>query len=382
MKRRRLQDEAAQLASQIEELRSIEHATPEEADAATARIAEMALRCDEITKELGIENDLDAKLKALRSVVVDDCEARSVIEPKKNQEKPVDVNNRYLRGIARGEIRAMGETSPTYDNAGAELVPVELFRGIINEIERQSVGARVASVFTASSNRLVLPKVGDATAAFYSEADEGDLTDLATSGVEVTLFGIRSLAAISNDLIEDAAADISGIFSRAAARGFATRIDTAWLQGDETAGIDGLVGEVPQSFEVASAGATTAEDLASVVGAVDPAAMNTSWVVSPAGYGALLAAHVATGAAMLSDAMNPTVFGRPVYVTNAMPSGTLALYGDFSLATAVAVKASGLSISALREVRAVNDQTVYLARQRIGIANHAPSYVAKLVLAD
>jgi HK97 family phage major capsid protein len=380
MKRRRLQDEAAQLASQIEELRSIEHTTQEESDAATARIAEMAVRCDEITKELGIENDLDAKLKALRSVVVDDCEARSVIEPNKNEEKAVDVNNRYLRGIARGEIRAMGETSPTYDNAGAELVPVELFRGIINEIERQSVGARVASVFTASSNKLVLPKVADATAAFYSEAAQGNLTDLATSGVEVSLFGIRSLAAISNDLIEDAAADIFGIFSRAAARGFATRIDTAWLQGDETAGIDGLVGEVEESIAVASAGATTPENLASVVGLVDPAAMNTAWVVSPAGYGALLAAHTSTGAAMVTDAMAPTCFGRPVYVTNAMPSGTLALYGDFSLATAVAVKANGLSISALREVRAVNDQTVFLAKQRLGIKNHAPQFVAKLII--
>lgn len=379
MKRRRLQDEAAQLANQIEELRQLEAATPEEAEATAARMGELVSRCDQIAKELATENDIDARLKALRSVVVDDSEARAAIEPKK-ETKPVDINNRYLRGIATGEIRAMGETSPGYDGAGSELVPVELYRGIINEIERQSVGARVASVFTASSNKLVLPKVGDATASFYSEAAEGSLTDLATSGVEVSLFGIRSLAAISNDLIEDAAADISGIFSRAAARGFATRIDTAWLQGDETAGITGLVGAVEESIAVASAGATTAENLASVVGLVDPAAMNTAWVVSPAGYGALLAAHVATGAAMITDAMNPTVFGRPVYVTNAMPAGTLALYGDFGLATAVAVKANGLTVSALREVRAVQDQTVYLARQRIGIANHAPEYVAKLVI--
>lgn len=380
MKRRRLQDEAAALATQIEELRSLEHATPEEAETAAGRITELAARCDEITRELATENELDARLKALRSVVVDDSEARSVIETNTKKEKAVDVNSRYLRGIARGEFRAMGETSPTYDEAGAELVPVELFRGIINEIERQSVGARVASVFTASSNKLVLPKAGDATAAFYSEAAEGSLTDIDTSGVEVTLFGIRSLAAISNDLIEDSVVDIAGMFSRAAARGFATRIDTAWLQGDETANIDGLVGLVNQSVVVNTAGETTAEKLGELVGKVDPAAMNTSWVVSPAGYGALLAAHAATGSVMLADAMAPTVFGRPVYVTNAMPSGTLALYGDFSLATAVAVKANGLSISALREVRAVNDQTVFLAKQRIGIANHAPAYVAKLIL--
>lgn len=380
MKRRRLQDEAAALATQIEELRSLEHATPEEAETAAGRITELAARCDEITRELATENELDARLKALRSVVVDDSEARSVIETNTKKEKAVDVNSRYLRGIARGEFRAMGETSPTYDEAGAELVPVELFRGIINELERQSVGARVASVFQANSNKLVVPKVGDATAAFYSEAAEGSLTDLETSGVELNLFGIRSLAAISNDLIEDSVVDIAAIFSRAAARGFATRIDTAWLQGDETANIDGLVGLVEESVAVASASATTAENLGDLVGKVDPAAMNTAWVVSPAGFGALLAAHTGTGAAMIADAMAPTVFGRPVYVTNAMPSGTLALYGDFSMATAVAVKANGLTISALRELRAMTDQTVFLAKQRIAIRSHAPEFVAKLVI--
>jgi HK97 family phage major capsid protein len=96
--------------------------------------------------------------------------------------------------------------------------------------------------------------------------------------------------------------------------------------------------------------------------------------------GALLAAHAATGSVMLSDAMQPTVYGRPVYVTNALPAGTLALYGDFSMATAVAVKASGLRIDALREVRAVNDQVLFVGKQRIGIANHAPQFVSKLII--
>jgi HK97 family phage major capsid protein len=85
---------------------------------------------------------------------------------------------------------------------------------------------------------------------------------------------------------------------------------------------------------------------------------------------------------MLSDAMAPTVYGRPVYVTNGLPAGTLALYGDFSMATAVAVKASGLRIEALRELQALDDKTVFVAKQRAGIANHSPEFVSKLVLAD
>jgi HK97 family phage major capsid protein len=392
LRRRQLQDEAATLTAQIEELRSIEPQGDEETTSVNERLAAATARCEQITRDLEVENAIDAKVKALRSVVVDACESRSVIESTEKKE-PAAVNVRhfasttearsaglYLRGLARGEFRAMGETSPTYDEKGAELVPAELYGTIINVMNRQSVAARVAFVVNTISNRITLPKLGDATAAFYAEAAEGTLTDIATEGVTVNLFGIRSLSAISNDLIEDSVVDVASMFAGACGNAFAAKVDYAWLQGDVTAGIDGLVGEVDQEVLVASASATTAEKLAELVGKIDPLAANTAWVVSPAGYGAILAANAATGAAMLADAMAPTVFGRPVYVTTGLPSGTLALFGDFSMASAVAVKAAGLRVEALRETRAIYDQTVFVGKQRIGVANHAPQYVAKLVI--
>jgi HK97 family phage major capsid protein len=137
---------------------------------------------------------------------------------------------------------------------------------------------------------------------------------------------------------------------------------------------------VTQSVAVASAKATTAADLAELIGKVDPLAANTAWVCSPEGYGALMAANAGTGTMMLADASLPTVFGRPVYTTNQMPSGTLVLYGDFSLSTAVAVKASGFRVDALREVRSAFDQVRFVGKQRVGITNHAPEFVAKLII--
>jgi HK97 family phage major capsid protein len=283
----------------------------------------------------------------------------------------------FLRSIARGEVRAMSEGAA---GLGKELVPVELYGQIINMMTRQSVGLRVASVFNTISNKITLPKVGDATAAFYSEAATGNLTDIATSGVDVSLFGLRSLTAVSNDLVEDSVVDVASLFASSVSNAFAAKIDYAWLQGDETAGIDGLVGEVDNTVIVGSASATNPEKLAEMVGSIDPLASNTAWVVSPAGYGALLAAHSGTQSVMLADAMQPTVYGRPVYVTTGLPAGVLALYGDFSMSTAVAIKASGLRVEALREVQAINDRVVFSAKQRVGIANHAANYVAKLIV--
>lgn len=386
---RKLQDEVAAVIARVDEIRSF---TDEAQIAAHAdELAGLLKRADELPGEIEAakeaENRQLASLEKLRTAV-----STSAAEPRKapaiHVAKKVEgfedasqavTAGEFLRSLARGELRAMSTGGVA---AGKELVPEELFGNIINQMTRTSVGLRVASVFNAISNKITLPKAGDATASFYDEADEGSLTDIATSSVPVTLFGLRSLTAVSNDLIEDSVVDVAALFARSVANGFASKIDYAWLQGDETAGIDGLVGEVASGNTVAvgSAGATSAADLANMVGKIDPLAMNTSWVVSPAGFGALLAAHAATGSVMLADAMQPTVYGRPVYVTNGLPSGTLALYGDFMMSTAVAVKASGLRVDALREVRAVNDQTLFVAKQRAGIANHAPEYVSKLIV--
>lgn len=381
LKRRRLQDEAATLTAQIEELRAVTPDSDEQAASIEEQITAAAARCEQVTNELRVENEIDAKVKALRSVVVDDCEARSVIEKtEQKKESAVITAGTYLRGLARGEVRTMGETSPTYDNNGAELAPVELYSSVINILNRSSVAARVAFVVSTVGKKITLPKLGNATAAFYAEAGESSAANIATQGVDVTVFGLRSHLAVSNDLIEDAVTDLGALVTQAFGSAFASKIDYAWLQGDETAGIDGLVGEVENEVLVANAGATTAANLAALVGKIDAAAMNTSFVCSPEGYGALLAASAGTGTMVLADASLPTVFGRPVYITNGLPSGTLALYGDFSMATAVAVKASGLRVDALRELGAANDSTIYIGKQRVGIANHAPEFVAKLVI--
>lgn len=390
-KLRRYQDEIAAKLAEIEEIRSVEVTEPEQVAALEERLNAAIARADELGAAVKVEQELNAKVAALRTAVVDDSEARSVVE--KKETKPVNVRHyesgdaamtagRYLRGLARGEVRALGETSPTYDNLGAELVPAELYGSVINVINRSSVAARVAFVVNTISKKITLPKLGNATAAFYSEAAEGSLSDIATSGVDVTLFGLRSLCAVSNDLLEDSVIDVASIVTGAFGNAFASKIDHAWLQGDQTAGIDGLVGEVDGSHvvAVANATATTAAKLAEVVGKVDPMAQNTAWVVSTEGMSALLAANAGTQSVMLADAMAPTVYGRPVYVTNGLPSGVLAVYGDFGMSTAVAVKPSGLRIDALRELRAMNDQVVFAGKQRIGIANHAPEYVSMLVI--
>lgn len=391
---RKLQDEAAKVIDEIEGLRAMTPADDTEAATIDENLAAACQRSDELIAEIGRQQELEQRRNDALSGLKASLSTDSVEKPEPRRAPAVHVRaagraveqadqieaaGRFLRSLSRGEVRAMAEGSA---GAGAELTaPAELYSAVINVINRQSVGIRVASVFNTVAKKLTLPKVAEGSASFYSEAGTVTPADLTTSGVDVTLFGIRSATAVSNDLIEDSVVDVGQLFTQNTGNAFATAIDTAWLQGNVTAGIDGLVGEVTNSVSVTGASDTTYAELAEMVGAIDPLAANTAWVVSPAGMGALLAAHAGMGTGMLADAMAPQAFGRPVYVTNGLPSGTLALYGDFSFATAVAVKASGLRVEALRELQALNDRTVYVAKQRVGIANHAPEFVAKLVVA-
>ena len=390
----RLMDESVAIETEIETLRAMTPADETEAKGIEERLAAAEKRADEIATEAKRETELERKLASLRSIRTPDSDPKPArkapaihvraggVKGYESADQAVAVGQ-YLRSLARGEVRAMGETSPTFDEAGAELTAIhEVYASVINVMNRQSVGLRVASVFNTIAKKLTLPKVSEGAAAFYAESGSVPRAGRETAGGDVTRCGRRRAAAVANDLLEDSVVDIASLFTQNTGNSFATKIDAAWLQGDQTAGITGIVGQVDnnRTFAVANAQSTTASDLAQLVGSIDPLAANTAWVVSPEGFGALLAAHAGTQVAMLADAMNPSVYGRPVYVTSGLPSGTLVLYGDFSFATAVAVKASGLRIEALRELQALDDRTVFVAKQRVGIANHAPEFVSKLVI--
>lgn len=388
----RLQDEAAVLINEQDEIRSKETLSEQDVE----RLAYVAKRLDEISVELRREKEMDEKVAALAAARAPrTSDSDSVIAERKAPAIHIRCGNipdgyetaeaahnagTFLRRLAYGEVRSnMGETDPTYKNKGVELTaPTEVYSSIINVLNRQSVALRVASVFNTVAKKLTLPKAAEGTAVFYDEAAAITPADIATSSVDVTLYGLRRATSVSNDLLEDSVVDVAKLFTDNTANAFVTAIDKAWLQGDPKAVSKGLVGEITNDVGVTDAKSTTMADLAEMVGMVDPLASNTAWVVSPAGWSALLAAHAQSMSAVLADAVAPRAFGRPVYVTNGLPTGTLALYGDFTFASAVAVKASGLRIEALRELQALNDCTVFVAKQRLGIANHAPEFVAKL----
>jgi len=406
---RKLQDELAQIGNEIETLqRSGEGVAGEEMAAA---LAERCDRAESVRAQLEKSQEADARvdsvLASCRSAVsAGATDSRADVERATETRKAPAVHiapsrelrgfgsdaaaekaGRFLRALARGDLaeaRAMGETSPTFDGKGSELVSPELFNGYIDVLGYASVGLQVASLYPTSSNSIVIPKIGEIEAEWFDE--HGTITgdEMTTDKVEIALHKMGRLVEITRELVEDAASGVALASTVANRFGLAIgkKIDTVWLQGDEDKGIDGLVGAIGSGNAVEAGTANDGVDLAELVGKIDNRAGMTAWVVSSAGWAHMMKASIVTQSTTLGDRVLPVVMGSPVYRCLGLPSGTLALYGDFSMATAVAYKSNGLQIAASEHAGFAKDSVVYRGTQRVGIANHDASFVAKLVAAD
>ena len=214
----RLQDESVAIATEIETLRSMTAADENEAKGIEERLSAAEKRADDIANQAGRERALDAKLEALKGVRSSDSDARKGETAEEAPQQSVDIRSGvrafsskkaaalvggYLRQLYTGEVRAMGETSTTYDAKGAEYVIGELFGAIVNRLQYSSVALQLATVVTPSGAKISFPKVGDATASFVSEGTASTDQDLATSVADLTLYEMRASVAVSRSLLED-----------------------------------------------------------------------------------------------------------------------------------------------------------------------------------
>jgi HK97 family phage major capsid protein len=403
-KLRLAQDEIATLLPQIENLRNVD--PNDDKDGAAAAALDRALnRADELNGIVERENAIEARLAAARAKLspVADSEPRAAVEQGEELRSKAERSilgglkgfssreaahkvGGYLRGLVTGEVRAMGETSPAYDAKGVDFVMGELYGAIVNRLTYSSVGLQLASIYTPSANSIKVPKIGDATVSIVAEGNATTDQDISSDGATITLYEHRLSVAISRSLLEDSPLDVAGVVAERIGVAYAKHIDSLWLAGNASnPSITGLAAAVASgnTITVGASAATTLTNLADVVGKVDEQVMDTAWVCSRAGWVDLMKIWSAqqTTLTVGGGRVVPTIFGAPVYLVKGLPSTTLALYGDFKMSSAIAVKQSGLEIDVARELLIRNRQVLYAASQRAGLNNHDAQYVARLAKA-
>jgi HK97 family phage major capsid protein len=228
-----------------------------------------------------------------------------------------------------------------------------------------------------------VPKLAAVTADFVAELTAPTAQDPTTSKATLTVYDAKAEVDISNNLLNDSPIDVAGYVTQAIGNGFAKFTDTVWLQGHVANSIAGLYAGISagRKATVAAGSTISAANVGAVVGSVDPMVQGEfAWVVSGAGWGQLLALEGTRFVQPMvgGGAPVPTVWGVPVYKSDVLPANVLAVYGAFRMTTAIAMR-SEMSVVPLREIKARENQTVFLAHGRFGLANHDPSFAGAIL---
>jgi len=280
----------------------------------------------------------------------------------------------YLRTGERvkGLKAAMGEDTA---GVGGYLVPDDFYAGIVEKRNELSIPRRAgATILQTSRDVLNIPI--EATSQTYFAQSAHDMAavneDEPTIGqATATVFDFTKLVKVSEDLLEDSAANLNQFLANSFGRWMAMTENRNALIGTGTA--------APQGVTVGGTAALTFDDTNSIAAAEIPELYhklagqyrdNAVWAMNDDTLGmlrGLSSSNVFTfGAHEIND---ESIMGKRVFTSTYMPKYTTAKYkaivfGDWSMYALVERK--GLTIRRLNELYAGNRQVGLLAVFRHG----------------
>lgn len=412
----RLTDEVQKLDVELRSVMEMDCETDADTEARTEEIGRLTAEIEKRQKSLAVENaavEARSKVEAARSAATN---AAGLVVSKPvavarrvplvqgsirgfESVEMADSVGRELSRLGRGEIRelraasthpigvntdlvadSMGEAFPTYTNKGSELVAHEMYRGILNVINYESVAAQLATWLQVSTDGMYVPLGDDIhDADWYEENCEILPIVPGTKRATLTLKKMGARVQVSNELMDDAYVSVAQIVTNTIGNGFAHKLDKTLIQGDAKIGFTGLVPSVPagQVVTTAAAGKPTVGEVAEVIARVDPMATNRMWLVSDEGWSKVMGLAAGAIGVNVTSSVTQTIFGSPIVKTNLLPPGTYAVYGDFKKAAVIGYK-SGLTIRSSQDRAIEYDQTVFVGTARYAFAVAASKYLSVL----
>jgi len=421
---KKLQDEAAELATRIDAVRAVEAESDADIAARDMELKGLVEKADAVSAKLDFESKVAAAGSTLRSVV-DRCtpapepaeaETREVarIEPVRysgrlraftDPEAAYRVG-KWLAGYCLGdadarrwcqdhgvESRAMGESTMA---AGGFAVPEEMSSQVIRLVETYGVAPSALQNVPMSSDTLLVPKRLTGVTGYWI-GENSEITTSDPTGTQVQLVA-KKLAVgtrVANELLEDSIISVADWLVQEFSLELAKKIDEAAFNGDGTStygGIQGIVtkiddGNHTQSVVTAAANNDSFEELdladfQKAMGRLPRYALGgAAWYSSPAGYAASIERlQLASGgntSGDLSAGGLPRFLGLPVVQTLVMNNtlGTDAstvkvLVGDAALAGIYGVR-SAVAVRSTVDEYARFDQTAWYATLRADVNFHS-----------
>ena len=262
------------------------------------------------------------------------------------------------------------------DPRGGYLAPPQISTELITFLTQFSPVRAAARVGQTASSSVILPvRTGITNAQWEGEIEAEPESEPAFGQVELPIFGMKTYADISVQLLEDLAQDIGAILNEALAEDFGKKEGTAFVNGTGIKQPRGIM--VHPSVDYTPGGdasVLTANGLISLFHAVPPAYRQLgAWMMNSTTVGAVRKLVTSTGAPLWVDSLAaanpPTILGRPVIEAIDMPdiasNAFPVVFGNFNQAYRIYDR---VSLTLLRDpfTQATNGLVRFHARRRVG----------------
>lgn len=300
--------------------------------------------------------------------------------------EPEDSTGRASKGYKKNFWNAMRRKQMTpemvnalqigTDSEGGYLVPDEYEKTLVEALEEENIFRKLAHVISTSSGDRKIPVVASKGSASWVD-EEGTIPDSddAFNQVSIGAYKLGTLIKVSNELLNDSVFNLELYISKEFARRIGSKEEDAFFNGNGTGkpvGIFNATGGAEVGVTAASATAITADEIIDLFYSLKaPYRKNAVWILNDATIKAIRKLKDNNGNYLWQPSLTAgtpdTILGRPVYTSSYVPTiaagaKTIA-FGDFSYYW-IADRA-GRNFKKLTELYAANDQTGFVATQRV-----------------
>lgn len=262
------------------------------------------------------------------------------------------------------------------DSEGGYLVPDEYEKTLVEALEEENIFRKLAHVISTSSGDRKIPVVASKGSASWVD-EEGTIPDSddAFNQVSIGAYKLGTLIKVSNELLNDSVFNLESYISKEFARRIGAKEEDAFFNGNGTGkpvGIFNTTGGAEIGVTAASATAITADEIIDLFYSLKaPYRKNAVWILNDATIKTIRKLKDNNGNYLWQPSLTAgtpdTILGRPVYTSSYVPTiaagaKTIA-FGDFSYYW-IADRA-GRNFKKLTELYAANDQTGFVATQRV-----------------
>ena len=419
---KKLQDEAVALANRIDAVRAIESTDADKIAERDLELETLNADASKLAKKIDFEKSVAESAKNLRAVV-DRCAPAPEVTEERGAEKvrieAVPFSGRlrafksaedaYKTGMwfkAKGgdlearrwcqdhgvEARAQGSTGST---TGSAFVPDVLSSTVIRLVDEYSAFAQEATNVVMPSDVVLFPRrTAGATAYWVDENTAITPSDPTSNQVTLTAKKVTGAVTIASELLQDSVVSIADWIAAELGLTLANAIEAAAWSGNPASapGVAGLVTTHTGGL-LASSGATYAASLVTAAGDTPDevtkanllammglvpqhSVAGAKWYCSPYFFAtAMQALDLAQGGSVgLSQGMGLTFLGKPVVLTDRLPSGAdssgviMCLYGNMANSSYYGIRRQ-IEIASSDQVNFLSDQTVIRATARVAITH-------------